>query len=374
MASRLRHREVPFLDLSKISKEEQRRVQRAVRPLLRSGSFILGDRVREFETLWARHVGSEHAIGVGNGMDAITIALMAAELPHRSEVITSPLTAVATVLGIIRAGHEPILADVDPRTGLLDIESVTASISARTRAILLVHLYGQVRNMEDWTALSRHSGISLFEDCAQSHLASEGGKVSGSFGLASAFSFYPTKNLGAYGDAGLIATDSDRISALSREIRNYGQSSLYVHDRLGVNSRMDEIQAVILKQKLEYLRANTLRRQEIARRYFGNITNSNVTLLEAPTEPSAHVYHLFVIRSKNREALRNHLAASGIGTIVHYPTPVHRQKGFNNLILPQNGLLAAEKMSQEIISIPCNPYMTDRDVDRVIESINSWRP
>lgn len=245
----------------------------AVEKVIKSGWYILGDQVRNFELAWANRCRVNYAIGVGNGMDAIEIGLRALNIGFGDEVITTPMTAFATVLAIIRAGATPVLADIDPASALLDPVSVERCLSSRTRAILLVHLYGQVRNMDTWIALCNHADVQLLEDCAQSHLASWKNKVAGAFGAWGAYSFYPTKNLGTLGDGGAIITNSEEVANQSKILRNYGQSQRYHHSELGLNSRLDEMHAAILTTRLGWVDFFTARRNEIAKAYFDGIKN-----------------------------------------------------------------------------------------------------
>lgn len=374
MASSKTQKHVPFLDLARESKAEKAKLMRAFSEFLDSGKHILGNQVVEFEREWSQATRSKHTIGVGNGMDAISIALLASGIPRGGEIITSPLTAAASVLGVLRAGFVPVLADVDLATGLLDITSVQNLISRKTVGILLVHLYGQLRDTARWADICRSQNLILLEDSAQSHLASENGNTAGSIGLAGAFSFYPTKNLGSLGDAGAVTTNSDEIASMARKIRNYGQSDTYVHDVEGLNSRLDEIQAGVLRVKLQSLTSKTFARQEIARRYHDEITNPRISLLSRPVERSAHVYHLYVIRSDKRDELRNYLTSRGIGTLVHYPIPLHKQRVFKTLNVQEPGLPNAEKMAAEVLSLPCNPSLSEEDISYVIDEINSWNP
>ncbi len=345
----------------------------AVERVLRSGWFILGNEVNDFESSWAARCKAKHAVGVGTGMDAIEIGLRALDIGSGDEVITTPMTAFATVLAIIRAGATPVLADIDPETALLDPDSVERCISPRTRAVLLVHLYGQVRNMERWTTLCERANIYLLEDCAQAHMAASRDKVAGMFGVWGAYSFYPTKNLGAVGDGGAIITNSEKIAEKARILRNYGQSQRYHHPELGLNSRLDELQAAILSARLGWLDAYTRRRKEIAGAYFGGIRNLRIHTMSQPMEGENHVYHLFVVRCKERERLAAHLQGKGIASLIHYPIPVHRQKPCTGIKSDPQGLKHAEQHAAHCLSIPCHPQMSDDDIRKVTEAINEFK-
>lgn len=341
--------------------------------VLRSGWYVLGNELQSFEKEWAKRCGVTHAIGVGNGMDAIEIGLRALDIGLGDEVITTPMTAFATVLAILRAGAVPVLADIVSGTALLDPVSVERCIGPKTRAILLVHLYGQVCEMESWSALCERHGIALLEDCAQAHLAKWNEKTAGCFGRFGAYSFYPTKNLGALGDGGALVCNDAEFAQRANVLRNYGQSIRYHHPTLGLNSRLDELQAALLLTRLEWLEEFTERRCQIAGNYHANITNSAVQLLSQPIHARSHVYHLFVVLSKERDRLANHLKENGVQTLVHYPVPIHGQPPCKDLQRDPNGLNSAEQHAAQCISIPCHPQMSDADVAKVIDLMNSFK-
>lgn len=345
----------------------------AARRVIESGWYVLGEKVIEFERQWATACGVKHGIGVGNGMDAIEIALRALDIGPGDEVITTPMTAFATVLAILRAGAAPILADLSPRTGLMSPASVQRCMSERTRAVLLVHLYGQVRDMDTWIQMCASERVHLVEDCAQAHLATWRGVVAGGFGSAAAFSFYPTKNLGAPGDAGMLVTNDDIIAQRAQQLRNYGQSVRYHHPHVGLNSRLDEIHAAMLAERLKWLPEFTERRRQIAAHYRSGITNPLVEQPEPPQEESAHVHHLFVVTCPERNRLIEHLAEWGVQSLIHYPIPVHRQEPCMTLRRDPEGLSASESHAETVLSIPCHPQMTDEDVDHVVRAVNSFR-
>jgi len=337
---------------------------------LESGGYVLGKEVEAFEGEWAQVCGTRHAVGVGNGMDAIEIALRALDIGEGDEVITTPMTAFATVLAILRAGAAPVLADIDPDTALLSIESVQRCMSSRTKAVVLVHLYGQVRHMQAWVDLCEAQGIELVEDCAQAHLASWQGQPVGSFGRVGAYSFYPTKNLGALGDAGMLVTHDETINEKARRLRNYGQSVRYQHPELGLNSRLDEMQAAMLTERLKWLPEFTRRRCAIAEAYRDRIRHPLVKMLRAPEEAASHVYHLFVVISETRERLQTHLQACGVQTLIHYPLPVHQQESTRKLARDPHGLGNSERHAAFCLSLPCHPQMSDTDVQTVIDAVN----
>jgi dTDP-4-amino-4,6-dideoxygalactose transaminase len=340
--------------------------------VFRSGRYILGPEVERFERLWAGTCGVAHAVGVGNGMDAIEIALRSLDLGPDDEVITTPTTAFATVLAVLRAGAKPVLADIDPETALLSPEAAERCVTRRTRALLLVHLYGQLHSLQRWKDWCESQGIDLIEDCAQAHYATWKGKSAGAFGRVSAFSFYPTKNLGAIGDAGLVLTAEAGLADVARRLRNYGETSRYCHPYLGLNSRLDELQAAILSERLTWLAAFTARRRSIASIYRRELNNGQVRLLAAPQESGAHVYHLFVVTSERRDALQAHLHSHGVQTAVHYPLPVHLQESCRDISRDPQGLAASEAHAATCLSLPCHPQMTDLDVQLVIDAVNSF--
>lgn len=340
--------------------------------VLDSGWYVLGKEIEQFEQSWAAACGASYAVGVGNGMDAIEIGLRSLKIGPGDEVITTPMTAFATVLAVLRAGATPVLADIDPDTALLSIESVERCITSKTKALLLVHLYGQVRCMDKWRSLCDSRNIHLIEDCAQAHLAEWGGNIAGTFGILGAYSFYPTKNLGSAGDAGALITNDFEISTKARCLRNYGQSTRYHHPEIGMNSRLDEMQAAILAVRLEWLRQFTNRRQEIAKSYHSGINNPSIRLLAEPEETTSHVYHLYVVTCRQRDNLMDHLKLSGIQSLIHYPIPVHKQPPCLEIKRDPRGLSVSEGHADTCLSIPCHPQLADGDVARVIEALNNY--
>ncbi|BFM39489.1 DegT/DnrJ/EryC1/StrS family aminotransferase [Synechocystis sp. LKSZ1] len=344
----------------------------AVEKVLRSGWYVLGPEVKNFEKLWAENCLVNHAVGVANGMEALEIGLLSLNLQPDDEIITTPMTAFATVLAIIRAGAVPVLADIDPQTGLLDPDSVERCISPKTKAILLVHLYGQIRQMDRWQDLYQHYNLTLLEDCAQCHLATWQGQAGGSFGIWGAYSFYPTKNLGAIGDAGALVTNDLAIAQQAIILRNYGQTQRYHHPEIGLNSRLDELQAALLSVRLKWLAEFTQQRKYIANCYLTKITNPKITLLDPPQDQENHVYHLFVIKTDQRERLMEHLNKSEINNLSHYPIPIHHQEPCLGIRTDPQGLKYAEIHADQCLSLPCHPQMTDPQILRVIEVINEY--
>ena len=344
----------------------------ACRRVIDSGAWVLGPEVEAFESEFAGFNDADHCIGVANGLDAIEIVLTSRGIGPGDEVITSPMTAAASVLGIIRAGAIPVLADIDPATALLDPTSVERCIGPRTRGVLLVHLYGQMRHMDTWTDLCERHGIDLLEDCAQSHGARWQGRAGGTIGVAGGYSFYPTKNLGAVGDAGAIITNHREIAEQAAILRNYGQKARYEHVEVGLNSRLDEMQAALLRPRLQWLPGFTERRREVAAAYRAGISNPLVTVLVAPEEPEQHVYHQFVVTTDQRAAFMAHLADHEVPTLIHYPTALNKQQAFAGIACDPLGLPEAELHAATCVSLPCHPQLTDRDVERVITAVETF--
>lgn len=347
-------------------------MHQAVQRVLASGWYVLGAEGRAFEQQWAAACGTAHGVGVANGMDAIEIALRALGIGAGDEVITTPMTAFATVLAILRAGATPVLADIDPASALMSAESVRRCLSPRTRAILLVHLYGQLRGMSAWQALCREAGLALIEDCAQAHGAALRGQHAGSFGRAGAYSFYPTKNLGTAGDGGMLVTDDEAVADRAKRLRNYGQSERYHHPDIGLNSRLDEVHAALLLARLPWLAEFTERRRAVAAAYRAHLQHPAVRLLAPPEEAAAHANHLFVVLCDAREALQAHLQERGVQSLIHYPVPVHEQPPCRALRRDSLGLPHSERHAARCLSLPCHPQLSDTQLDQVIEAVNSF--
>jgi dTDP-4-amino-4,6-dideoxygalactose transaminase len=276
------------------------------------------------------------------------------------------------VLAILRAGATPVLADIGEADALLDLESAHRCLTPRTKAVLLVHLYGRVPEMSEWKSFCDEQGLLLLEDCAQAHLAGSNGKFAGTFGACGAFSFYPTKNLGALGDGGALVSDSHDVAEKAKRLRNYGQSTRYHHTDLGLNSRLDELQAAILSARFGWLERFTKRRREIAALYHSRIRNSQIKLLAPPRAEENHVYHLFVVKCRERDRLIEHLENQQIASLVHYPLPIHHQESTRCLGADPTGLRRSENHAATCLSIPCHPQMGDRAVDRVVDALNSF--
>jgi dTDP-4-amino-4,6-dideoxygalactose transaminase len=340
-------------------------IKAAMERVVDSGWFVLGSEVESFEEQFADYTGTDYCIGVNSGTDAIELGLRALGVGPGDEVITVAHTATATAAGIMSIGAEPVYVDVDPQTMVMDADAAAAAITDRTAAIVPVHLYGQPVDLEP--LLSADDDVAILEDCSQAHGATYRGRPVGSIGDIGAFSFYPTKNLGAYGDGGAVVTDDQQLARRVDRLRQYGWERRYDPESWGRNSRLDELQAAVLDVKLDRLSAWNDRRREIAERYDELLANTPV---ETPTrsERSTHVFHQYVVRSDRRDSLREHLARENIDTLVHYPTPVHRQDGYRT----DTSLPVTERLCERIVSIPVHPFLTESDVDRIAATIAAF--
>jgi dTDP-4-amino-4,6-dideoxygalactose transaminase len=354
---------VPFLSL--IPGEDAADVRAAIERVVARGWFVLGPEVDAFETELAAAMGGGHAVGVGNGTDALALILRALGIGAGDEVITTPLSAAYSALAILMAGARPVFVDVDPARLTLDPARIEAAIGPRSRAILPVHLYGQPADMAPIEAVASRHGLAIVEDCCQAHLATSGGRPVGTIGAAGAFSFYPTKNLGALGDGGAVLTRDAALASRIRRLRNGGQTDRYHHLEAGINSRLDEMQAAVLRARLPYLARWTGRRRALAARYRRLLSSAPVRVLSE--HDAGHVYHLFVVRSRSRGELQARLARNGIETLVHYPVAISRQPAFADV--DPADCLVAEQACDEVLSLPLHPAMTDADVDAVADAI-----
>ncbi len=354
---------VPFNDLALA--EESDAVREAIARVIDSGWFILGPEVEAFEQEFGAASGAPHAIGVGNGTDALALILRALGIGPGDEVITTPLSAAYTAIAIVMAGARPVFADVDPERLTLDPAAAEQAITPRTAAVLPVHLYGQPADMEAFTALADRKGLALVEDCCQAHLATCAGRPVGTFGAAGGFSFYPTKNLGALGDGGAIITRDAPLAARIARLRNGGQTDRYRHVEMGVNSRLDEMQAAILRARLPLLRTRTARRRSLAAQYRSRLSGANVAV---PSEfDPGHVYHLFPIRAARREALQERLRAAGVETLIHYPIPITQQPAFastDSIAHPH-----AVRAANEVLSLPLHPGLSPDTIAAVADTV-----
>jgi dTDP-4-amino-4,6-dideoxygalactose transaminase len=359
---------VPFLDLSRHVAGIREELDAAIAAVLTEGWFVFGPPLEEFEAGFAAHAGARHAVGVANGTDAITIALQAVGIRPGDEVITAANTCVPTVAGIEAAGATPVLVDVDPRTYTIDPSRLAEALNERTRAVVPIHLYGQCADMSPIVELARDRGLKVVEDAAQAHGAAYRGNRAGTLGDAAAFSFYPTKNLGALGDGGAVVTDDPAVDEQARRLRNYGERERYESVRRGWNSRLDTLQAAILTAKLAHLDAWTARRRELAARYLSAFSDTGLGL---PVEADGrqHVYHLFVLTVENRDTFRQALAGEGVQTLVHYPRPIHRQPAYEHLAPPGDALRVCERLSKQVVSLPLFPELREDEVEAVVGAV-----
>jgi len=361
---------IPFLSLVPREDGDAAGVRAAIDRVVARGWFILGPEVEAFEHEFAAASGAPQAVAVGNGTDAIALILRALGIGRGDEVITTPLSAAYSALAIMMAGARPVFVDVDPERLTLDAARVAAAVSPRTRAILPVHLYGQPADMRAIERVAAARGLAVVEDCCQAHLATSDGRPVGTIGVAGAFSFYPTKNLAALGDGGAIVTRDRALADRLRRLRNGGQTDRYHHQDAGINSRLDEIQAAVLRARLPRLPAWTARRRALAARYRRQLADGAVGLL--PERDAGHVYHLFVVRAAARAELQAHLTARGIETLIHYPVPIPRQPAMAG-VDPADCPIAA-RACDEIVSLPLHPALGDADVDRIADAVHAFAP
>lgn len=365
---------IPFLDLKSINQQYQNELKEACARVIDSGWYIMGNELTQFESEFAEYCGTKHAIGVANGLDALILVLRAwkemGKLVEGDEIIVPANTYIASILAITENNLVPVLVEPGIETYNLTKEGIEAAITPRTKAVLPVHLYGLISPMPEIMQIAKEHDLLVLEDCAQAHGAMIEGKKAGNWGDAAGFSFYPGKNLGALGDAGAITTNDNELAHTLRALRNYGSHKKYENLYQGVNSRLDEIQASMLRVKLNYLDSETARRKEIAQYYRKEINNPLIVLPKVESE-TEHVWHLFVVRTKNRDALTEYLNENGVQTLIHYPTPPHQQvayKEFKDLHLP-----LTDKIHNEVLSIPMSPTLSMKDVNRVVSLLNAYK-
>ena len=365
--------DIPFLSLGDINARHADELKAAAARVIDSGWYVLGQELAAFEREFADYCGAAHAVGVGSGLDALTLILRAYKelgaLESGDEVIVPGNTFIASFLAITENQLVPVPVEPDPLSFNLDPACVQAAIGPRTRAIMVVHLYGQLADMPALAELARRHNLLLIEDAAQAHGAMREGCRAGAFGHAAGFSFFPGKNLGALGDGGAVVTSDSVLASRIAALRNYGSDVKYRHLHQGINSRLDEMQAALLRVKLKYLDGDTAQRRRIARRYREGIRHPSIQLPEVRQEQS-HVWHLFVVRCPRRDALQRHLRAQGVHSQVHYPVPPHRQPaypGLHRLALP-----LTEQLHDEVLSLPMSPVLRDEEVDRVIAACRNF--
>jgi dTDP-4-amino-4,6-dideoxygalactose transaminase len=357
------------LDLEKANARFRKQIDIRLAEVLNSGRYLAGRQNEEFCTRFAAFCGTSYALGVGNGLDALSLIIRAYGFGMGDEIIVPANTYIASILAISQNQCIPVLVDPDIATYNLDPSLVEEKINSRTKAIMVVHLYGQAMQMETIWALAAEYGLKIIEDSAQAHGALYQGRRIGSLGDASAFSFYPGKNLGAMGDGGAITTNDEKLFTKAKALANYGSLEKYRHIYKGVNSRLDEIQAAVLNAKLEYLDADNAKRRSIARYYREHIVNPQIVLPQIYDE-EAHVWHLFVVRTQERDRLAIFLKDNGIESLIHYPTPLHKQNAYAEYA--HFPLPITEKIHNEVLSLPISPVMTDDEIIRAVEVVNGY--
>ncbi len=365
---------IPFLDIHAINARFEKQFQQSFQQFLDSSYYILGNQVKLFEANFARFCGAKHCIGVGNGLDALRLILegykILGKLKENDEILVASNTYIATILAIKQAGLKPVLVEADFDTYNFDLDSLKNSISKKTKAIMPVHLYGQLSPMDEILKISKKNNLLVIEDAAQAHgVKDKLGKRVGNIGDAAGFSFYPTKNLGALGDGGAVTTNDDALAKVIKKLRNYGTSTKYVNELLGFNSRLDELQAAFLNVKLPTVDADNIQRRAIAKRYISEIKNEKIKLPKYDGGES-HVFHLFVVRVENRNEFIDYLDRNGIGHLIHYPIPPHKQEAlseYSHLSFP-----ITEKIHNQVLSIPMSPVLSDEEANSVISVLNKY--
>lgn len=368
--------QVPFVDFSSQHEPLEGQIKQAMEKIVRAGNFILGQEVFAFEQAFAKACGVAHGVGVACGTDAIALGLQACGIGRGDEVILPANTFIATLIGVLRIGATPILADCDRNTALLDLEAASKVVTSRTEAILPVHLYGQMVSPNQLLDFATTHNLLIFEDAAQAHLAQREGYLAGSVGDAAAFSFYPSKNLGACGDGGMLVTQNDAVAQKARTYRNYGAARKYIHTELGTNSRLDTLQAAILGLKLPHLKGWNDSRYQAAKQYdeaLAPLRDRGITPIQNQGG-SGHIYHLYVIRvgassPLSRDELQAKLSEQGIQTGIHYPVPCHLQPAYQFLGYQPGDFPHAEALAQEILSLPMYPGLSTTQVQIVVESL-----
>lgn len=364
---------IPFLDLQREQKAYEAELQKVIARVVKSGWYIQGKEKQNFEQKYADYCGVNHCVGVGNGLDAIRLILLAylelGVLSIGDEVIVPANSFVASALAVSQCGLMPVFADCNSETYNLDRETVEPQITKRTKAILIVHLYGQVSDMRQLKELASEYHLKLIEDAAQAHGAYYDGIRAGALGDAGAFSFYPAKNLGALGDAGAVTTNDDALAMMVRQLSNYGSSEKYIHRYKGINSRLDELQAAVLSFKLDQLDTENEKRKTIAKQYQEGIKNIKI-IQPLVNNFDAHVFHIYTVRTAQRDKLKRYLSENGIDTQIHYPICIHKQDAYQEC--QALSLMVAETLQNEVLSIPIFPSLTQKEINYIIEILNRW--
>lgn len=363
---------IPFLDLQPAHVEVRGDLDAAYARVMQSGCFLLGPELEAFEREYASAVGTAHCIGVANGLEALQLALMARGIGPGDEVIVPAHGYIATWLAVTHAGAMPVPCECDERTYNLDPRRLAGSITPRTKALIPIHLYGQTADMAAINDCAQAHGLFVLEDAAQSHGARCRGRSSGALGHAAGTSFYPSKNLGALADAGAITTDDGDLAERIRHLRNYGAKVRYRNEYVGLNSRLSELQAAFLRAKLPWLATWNHRRRVLAKQYLAGLAGVGDLVLPTVPDWAEPVWHLFVVRTPRRDALQAHLAARGIGTLVHYPTPPHLAKAYRSLGARPGDFPLAERLAAEVLSLPISPHLTPTQVEAVCDGIRGF--
>jgi len=365
---------IPLVNLQRQYQELDARIDSSIREVCARGDFILGQAVTAFEESFAEYIGVRNCVGVASGTDALHLILRALGIGNGDEVILPANTFIATAQAVSYAGATPVLVDCDERTALIDPTKIESAITVRTKALLPVHLYGQPADMERISVIASRHNLFVIEDAAQAHGGAYKGRKCGSLGIASGFSFYPGKNLGAYGDGGAVVTNDDGLAQEIRLLRNWGSTVKYVHRRLGYNSRLDTLQAAVLNVKLPHLDEWNFRRNELAKIYRQVLSGmpENVGLLQVAESTTMHPYHLFVVRllAHDRDLVLRELQQSGIGAGVHYPIPIHLQEAYAGIGKAVGSFPVTELFSREILSLPLCPYLLDSEAEAVLEVLH----
>lgn len=360
---------IPFLSLKDVNNRFRAEIDARIKVILDRGWYLQGEENERFSKNFAAYCGTKGAVGVANGLDALNLIIRAYGFGPGDEIIVPANTFIATILAISENGCTPVLVEPDIETYCIDPDKIEAAITPRTKAVMVVHLYGQAVPMEKIWALQKKYGFKIIEDAAQAHGAIYKGRRTGNLGDAAGFSFYPGKNLGALGDAGGVTSNDAALIEKVKALGNYGSDRKYHHIYKGVNSRLDEIQAAILDVKLKHLDADNARRREIAKFYRENITNPRIVLPQVYDEP-AHVWHLFVVRCDDRDGLARHLEAHGIQTNIHYPTPPHRQGAYAEWA--DRSYPITEQIHRDVLSLPISPMMTNENVRYIVDAVNAF--
>ncbi len=370
--------QVKFLDLAAINARFSKQFEAAFQEVLTSGWYLSGKATQYFEKQFSAYCGTQYCVGVANGLDALTLTLLAqkelAGWNDDDEVIVPAMTFVATAQAVLRARLRPVLVDISPIDYLMDIAQFEAAITMRTRAVIPVHLYGRLCDMEQVNLVAKQYNLFVLEDAAQAHGAQRNGVRAGNFGDAAAFSFYPGKNLGALGDGGCVVTNDESLATVIRALANYGARRKYFHERLGFNSRLDELQAAILSIKLQALDTDNRQRQQWANYYIQNIKNSYLQLPKQSGQVEENVFHIFPILTDYREVLQAYLHDNGIETLVHYPISLHQQPCLRHHLSRSSSYFMAESIAQKELSLPMSPILAKHEIDTVIQTLNHFSP